>query len=236
MLLRNPVEKSNVAAIVELYLQGVALPEIARRVGVSYPYVTKIVSVGEDNAEAAMEMYEQGLSISQVAARLSLPVVEVFKFLKAEFRVSSREVAAEIVRLYKAGDSSLEISNATTVRQPEVLKILHAAGVRMRPAGHERDSRIETDDEAIARDYETMSLRQLEKKYGVSVHALRDRLASKGVQMRPRAQRATDAAMEAEIASDFRRGMTKKEIADKFGISHMTVGRVLARLGLAHVR
>lgn len=89
----------------------------------------------------------------------------------------------------------------------------------------------EDDKQAMVRLYqEGASLNALGQRYGCKPQNVRHILLRRGVEMRPRG--ATQKVDLAEAAEMLAAGESQQKMADRFGVSQATIGRLLRQVGL----
>lgn len=191
-------------------------------------------------------MYAQGMTTYEIGERFGVsptPVAAALRRQGVALRTGGRQAAwlgtdeqrAQVVALYRAGQSVTKISKQMGCRSTYITDTLEAAGVARKPRGTEL--RAFTDEQAagIALEYQAgATANALAAKYGVSNVTINNYLEAQGVQRRPAgvSQFWTD-ARKVEVAQRYAAGESQQKIADSLGCQQSGVSDALRSLGVS---
>jgi transposase len=241
--------------VVNLYLQGLTIFEVAEKTGISAPYVSKILKKhgvsarkksGRDrnadvsNSELCAAYAELKSSVA-VAEKFGVCSTTVLKAVRAEGNGTSIQVRKKrnylddsqkksVVQMYSEGLSMRQVSEHFGVSESCVVRIVGAAGVVARErSGRPRGSAV--DDFSLVRAYVAGKTSvEVAEEFGVAGSTVIDAVRSAGEVVRPGGAQKLD--IPSSVVEQYKQGVSVPEIAKSLGVSSGPVERVLKEEGI----
>jgi transposase-like protein/Mor family transcriptional regulator len=248
--IHNRINDNLKTSIVEDYKSsGMSLASIARKNKINQRTVSKIIkennipiqkrkSQGKFNNNLKMliiEDYNSGMSQKDVAEKYNCCQTTIFKILK-ENNVSTRDKCKKItdeqklliIEDYKSGSTLQSIANNYNCDQSYISRILKNNNVSTRTRGNKN---MFTDEQKllIIEDYNSgMSQKDVAEKYNCCQTRIFKILKENNVSTRTRGNKNmfTD-EQKLLIIEDYKSGMSQTDVAKKYGISHITIFKIL---------
>ena len=206
------IPSDKVDEVVELYLQGLDLYEVAEKFGVSRNAVQRRLleqniqirsqerfDVDDEEIKA---LYAEGLSIRQIAVKLNMSDTAVGSRLRrmgTVIRSPPKLSDEEIVKLYLQGLTLQQIADKFNVSSGAILSRLEKMGVARRTQSENERlglgrKKQHLSNEEIKKLYlEGLTLKQIAEKFDVNISTIVDRLTKMGVERRAYTQRKSKA-------------------------------------------
>jgi uncharacterized protein (DUF433 family) len=217
--------------------------------------------MSKPSTDELVRRYQAGESCATIAAATGLCPTSVQGRLKragVKLRPPGRPASrgplgasdADLVARYRAGETCKVIAEATGVSRTTIRERLRRAGIELRRGAEARSyERLDLPVAEIAERYRAgESTYEIGRSFGVSAHAIRERLIEAGVERRPKGTRQRPAPRAKErptapsrwgakrravlefLSRPEAKAMTQQEIADTCQVAQSYVCMIIKRL------